>query len=200
MVYAGTNIPNEDVGHRWVAMHRMILGEPEDQGIDHKNGNGLDNRRCNLRLSGQSGNTANASKGSFSSARRKTLIYSSQFRGVSRAASKINPWRVLVEKDGVRRFSQNFPTEIEAAIAYDRAASEVHGEFARLNFPDGEPAVPPAPPPPIRSLICCECGGKFVQIATRSAGRVRRFCFECRPQKMSGHHPDYQDAAARALG
>lgn len=55
----------------------------------------------------------------------------SQFKGVARANSK---WRASISLDGNTRYLGVFENESEAARAYDRAAVEIHGEFACLNF------------------------------------------------------------------
>ena len=61
---------------------------------------------------------------------------SSGFKGVSWAGGKINRWQARIMREGKRVFLGNFDTPEEAARAYDAAARELFGEFARLNFPD----------------------------------------------------------------
>jgi hypothetical protein len=104
-----------------IYMHRLIL--PGFERIDHRNGDGRDNRRLNLRSSTQSQNIANARK------RRQPGI-TSQFKGVRRV--KPGTWEAHCVRDRLGVFA----TEEAAARAYDTAASSLWGEFARLNFPE----------------------------------------------------------------
>ncbi len=114
-------------------MHRVIMDAKPGQIVDHINGDPLDNRRSNLRICTQQGNQWN---------RRKTKNpTSSKFKGVWFAknhAHTARPWRAQI-KVGKVRYLGSFATEIEAAQAYDRAATEHFGEFACLNFSPLEP-------------------------------------------------------------
>lgn len=108
---------------RHLRMHRLILDAPPGMDVDHVNGNGLDNRRMNLRLASRSQNLANQRK-----QRDKT---SSRYKGVS--ISRQGTWRARICVRGQKRWLGIFESEEEAALAYNRAASEYFGEFARLN-------------------------------------------------------------------
>jgi hypothetical protein len=92
--------------------------------VDHRNGDGLDNRRANLRPASVSENAMN---------RGLAANNTSGFKGVSR---KRNRWQAAIKLDGNTRYLGMFATPEEAARAYDAAAREFFGEFARLNFPD----------------------------------------------------------------
>lgn len=108
---------------RKVALHRVILGITDPQvAVDHVNGDGLDNRRQNLRACTTSQNNAN---------RRKTSGFTSQYLGVSR--HPIVGWVMQTRKRDVGRIIMYFTSEVSAAIAYNQAASQLHGAFARLN-------------------------------------------------------------------
>lgn len=112
-------------------LHRFILDAPHGLVVDHRNGNGLDNRKANLRLATQHENKANVGL------RRDNT---SGYRGVflKRATGR---WMVSINigADKLRKIVGPFPDRITAAHAYDDLARQYHGEFARLNFPrDGE--------------------------------------------------------------
>jgi len=105
-------------------MHRMIMQPPEGMVVDHINGNGLDNRRCNLRICTQEQNARNnAPKGNGAS----------RFKGVFPCGKK---WGAKVTHRKKTHRLGVFADEVEAAKARDRLALKLHGEFARLNFPE----------------------------------------------------------------
>lgn len=126
--YATANIGKEVVGmHRFVL--RLYPGEMFH--VDHKDRNGLNNQRSNLRITDRSGNGAN----------RKKLIRevptSSQFKGVSWHNSN-EMWAAYITCRGKRTGLGYFHTEIDAAAAYDEAAVKLFGEFAVLNNSGGD--------------------------------------------------------------
>lgn len=106
-----------------LTMHRLILQPSEGFLPDHKNRDGLDNRRCNLRPATQSQNLCN----------RRQPPNKWGFRGVGQHGLKYRA-DCKYEKRVYR--SKLFATPQEAAREYDRMVSELHGEFAVLNFPD----------------------------------------------------------------
>lgn len=116
---------------RKIRMHRIVLNAPVGQQVDHINGVKLDNRRCNLRLCNAANNARNRSAW-------LTTTTASQYKGVTRRADKnyTCPWVARISIDYERIYLGSFATELEAAQAYDRAAREHHGEFARLNLPE----------------------------------------------------------------
>lgn len=108
-----------------ISMHRMILGltDPKTQG-DHKDKNGLNNQKYNLRICSCAQNQRN---------KRVKKGGSSKYRGVYwNKKGKI--WQAGIKMDGKSIYIGNFADEIEAAKAYDKAAKFYHGEFASLNF------------------------------------------------------------------
>ena len=108
-----------------VQMHRALLQPPDDLDVDHINGDGLDNRRCNLRIVST---TENISR------KRKTSATTySIYKGVSHSKSKKNPWCAYICPRGKYIHLGLFKTEEDAAIAYNDAAIKYFGEFARLN-------------------------------------------------------------------
>ena len=103
-----------------VRMHRMILPA---EFVDHVNGNGLDNRRSNLRSATgfQSAGNTHAKSGR------------SAFKGVGWLQTG---WAARCgDGHGTRQYLGLFPTQEAAALAYDDAARRAYGSYARLNFP-----------------------------------------------------------------
>ena len=113
-------------GGKTILMHRQIMNCPDDLDIDHKNRDGLDNRKDNLRFCSQSMNMANTKK--------RSNARTSSYKGVC-WYPKYNKWCAVLGFRKKRNFLGYFINEIEAAQAYDNKAREKFGEFARLNFP-----------------------------------------------------------------
>lgn len=106
-----------------VYLHRLLLGATRGQIVDHCNGNGLDNRRDNLRFVTHTQNCQNR--------RRKRTSVRVSYKGVSVSESR---FRAEIVVDGQRIRLGTFDTELEAAQTYDAAARLYFGEFARCNF------------------------------------------------------------------
>lgn len=119
------------LGRNCVYMHRLIAGTPRGYETDHENGDGLDNRRSNLRPATPSQNRGNMGK----PRRPDGSAHSSQYKGViwDKARGK---WLARICRYGVTKNLGRYDDEAEAARAYDAAAVEHFGEFARLNFPE----------------------------------------------------------------
>lgn len=105
---------------RHIFMHKLILEElPKGMVRDHANGNRLDNRRSNLRVCTQQQNSRNAAG-----------YGPSGFRGVSKYGDK---WRAYISLNGKRLYLGLYDDPKEGAEAYNKAALQHFGEFARLN-------------------------------------------------------------------
>lgn len=111
-------------GGALVLMHRVINQTPVGMVTDHCDGNGLNNRRRNLRTATQLQNQMNKSPN-----RRG----SSPLKGAWLDANPRNrkQWRSAIRIKGRLKYLGRFLTEQEAADAYARAAEEHFGEFAR---------------------------------------------------------------------
>jgi hypothetical protein len=115
-----------DRGYWRIALHRLIAGPKESEQVDHHNGDPLDNRSINLRVCTPGQNQAN--RIAVNGRPRR----SSDYRGVSWDSAK-KTWKAYVHVNGKTRALGNFLDEVGAARAYDAAAKEAWGEFARLN-------------------------------------------------------------------
>lgn len=104
-------------------MHQDVIGENKGGNIDHINHDTLDNRRENLRPCTVSQNGANQGV---------RVNNTSGFKGVS-LFKRDQVWQAYINMFGKRRHLGYYATPIEAALAYDRAALEYHGEFAMTN-------------------------------------------------------------------
>ncbi|MBN1393207.1 MAG: HNH endonuclease [Sedimentisphaerales bacterium] len=116
------------VKHKYapVWMHKEILKVSKGQVVDHRNGNGLDNRGANLRGITTAQNRLNCGKHAKAS---------SKYKGVCRVKGN-EKWAANISKNKRRIFLGYYDEEIDAAKAYDKAAKRYHGVYARLNFPE----------------------------------------------------------------
>lgn len=120
--YAAAKARRADGRMTTIYMHTLITGYRR---TDHVNGDGLDNRRANLREATASQNRANQGPQRGSTSRFKGVTWDKQ----------TGRWRAQIAWEGTNRHLGRYRTEEEAAGAYDAAAHELHGAFARLNFP-----------------------------------------------------------------
>jgi hypothetical protein len=107
-------------GKRKTYMQNFIMRT--DSKLDHINGDGLDNRRENLRRATSAQNTWNS---------RKSTRTSNPYKGVSRSGKK---WVASICKNYTPIRIGLFETPEKAALAYDAKARELFGEFAKTNF------------------------------------------------------------------
>ena len=111
-----------------VSMHRLILGAPKGVDTDHRNHDGLDNRRDNLRLCTRSQNIQNQ--------KPRNHCKSSQYKGVYRS-KEYEKWQAYIKLNRVRYCLGSYADEDVAALVYNFAAIVLFGEFACLNVVKG---------------------------------------------------------------
>jgi hypothetical protein len=109
---------------RKIWMHRLILDTPDGLQTDHRNNDGLDNQRHNIRTCSPSQNQHNQTPHKHKG--------TSVFKGVS--LTKERAWKASIGIGRQTRYLGVFPSEIEAALAYDHIARELFGDFAYTNF------------------------------------------------------------------
>jgi len=107
-----------------ILMHIQIMGTKPGFEIDHKDTNGLNNQKPNLRYCTSSQNQMNTKKRKGCTSKYKGIYWDNQMKS----------WRVRVKKDGKIMYQKLFKDEISAAIAYNNAAIIHFGDFARLNI------------------------------------------------------------------
>ena len=104
--------------HRLAVLY-MTGRWPTDQ-VDHRNGDSLDNRWCNLRNASCAQNQHN---------QKRQRINTSGFKGVS-FDKRYNRWRSQIRANGKRYWLGSFKTAEAAHAAYSAKSNELHGEFA----------------------------------------------------------------------
>lgn len=110
------------IGGKNIKLHRFLLDAPSGVLVDHRDGNGLNNTRPNIRLATHAQNAMN-----------QKPINGRPLKGID--LLPYGAWRARIHQ-GVKQITIGiFPTAEEAARAYDEAAVRLFGEFARLNFP-----------------------------------------------------------------
>lgn len=122
----GYAVRRSEISKKPILLHRFILRLLPKDGIvvDHINGDPLDNRKCNLRVCNKSQNAANSKVPNNSS---------SGYKGVHWFKRDKN-WQSQIKYHQKRYHLGYFDSPEDAARAYDKAALQFFGEFARTNF------------------------------------------------------------------
>ncbi len=111
------------VDKKTISLHREIMNNPNGFMIDHINGNGLDNRKCNLRLATSSQNQMNRSTGA------------KGFKGVT--TDEFGRYRVRISKNGkMIEGGKRFDSKEEAILRYNELSEIHHGVFSNKNICD----------------------------------------------------------------
>lgn len=121
VIVAGKKVP------LW--MHHEVLGIPNSVRIDHRDGNGLNNQRENLRKCTHAQNMRN---------RRMQKNNTSGYVGVT-WIKRARKWKAQIKINGIVKSLGRFTDPVEAARVRDEAARHLHEEFSRLNFPSTTP-------------------------------------------------------------
>lgn len=124
--YAKRTISLGDGKFKCIQMHRLLLNVGVGISIDHIDRNGLNNQRINLRIANQSENMRN---------RESFKKSTSKFKGVYWKKSN-KKWVAEINFNKEKKYLGIFSSEIEAALAYNKAAIELFGDFSILNIID----------------------------------------------------------------
>lgn len=106
-------------GKKHILMHREILKPGTNELVDHKDGNGLNNQRANLRKCDRSQNAANT----------RSKKNAAKYPGCSYSKAR-KKWRAHVRVRGVRKCVGEFDDPDQAVAAYRNARAIEFGEFA----------------------------------------------------------------------
>lgn len=120
--YAMRSLILEGNKKKTIFMHRLLLDIPPGMETDHRDGDGLNNTRANLRACTRSQNQANG---------RKRKGTTSKYKGVTWCKDR-DKWRAQVKQGDKVFYLGHFGNEVDAAQAYNKAASEQFGEFFRM--------------------------------------------------------------------
>ncbi len=122
--YAARHVRVAKGVYRKQLLHRFLMDAQPGQEVDHRDGDGLNCTRANLRIATPEQNQQN---------RGKHRDNTSGYKGVDWMPNR-RKWRARIQFNGHTLHLGVFETAIEAARAYDDAARKYHGAFARLNL------------------------------------------------------------------
>ena len=108
-----------------IRMHRLIMNAKKGEEVDHKDRDGLNNQKYNLRFCASGQNKQNAIGHANSSSRYKGVAFHKWSK----------KWQATIACNHKQVHLGYYELEEEAARVYDKKAIELFGEFARTNFP-----------------------------------------------------------------
>lgn len=192
--YKGRRFPS----HKKTAwMHRIILGITNPAVyVDHKDGNGLNNQRYNLRIATHGQNKANSIK--------YKGIKNSKYKGVCiNKENNKKKWQANITHNGKKINLGAFYVEEYAAIAYNKSAIELHGEFASINNIDFDKLVKKMETGLTdkhkKAIKLLQEGWKMIRI--RTLGSIIRCFLQKMPHESVVIHKDiYDDLVFRGIG
>lgn len=119
----GSSYATGIVDKKYLKMQELLISHPPDTILDHKNRNGLDNQKGNLRVATYTQNQIN---------QKIRIDNTSGYKGVS--FDKVNKlWVAQISIKGKIKKLGRYSTKELTACAYNKKAKEIHGEFAVLN-------------------------------------------------------------------
>ena len=122
----GTGYAYTKINGKTIMMHRLILNASKGQAVDHRNRNGLDNTRKNIRLCTMYENNIYRPV----SKDNKTGYKGVNFNPMS---SSKNPWTIYYSFQGHHHYGGSYATKELAAKKYNEIVKKLHGEFAWIN-------------------------------------------------------------------
>jgi hypothetical protein len=126
-VYAAHTGPRIRQKQKVLQLHTLILNVHHSIRVDHKDGDGLNNQKENLRVATRAQNAAN---------QRLRSDSTSKYKGVyeKKIGKNRKRWKAYIRVQGKHVHLGCFATAKQAALAYDAAAVVMFGEFAYTNF------------------------------------------------------------------
>lgn len=106
-----------------ILLHRLLMNAPDNMHVDHKDGDGLNCRRDNMRVCTQAENNRNTPRRSDNRSGFKGVFWD----------TRAQKWRSEIRRDGISKHLGFFISPEDAHAAYSIAALELHGQFARLS-------------------------------------------------------------------
>ncbi len=111
------------ITRKTVYMHVLIMAPTEGFEVDHIDGNPLNNQRCNLRICTHQENLRNQKLQKHGTSKYKGVFWNTRRGG----------WHASICVNKKSKYLGVYTNEAEAAIAYNNAAKDIFGEFAKLN-------------------------------------------------------------------
>lgn len=128
--YAGTTLLTSE-GRKSITMHKFLMGKA---GVDHIDGNGLNNCRANLRFATHGQNQCN--KKSWGNRKQNSPYKGVRMSHGWKPGTKQKKWTAEIRHEKKIYALGSYHCEIEAAKAYDAASLKYHAEFGYRNFPE----------------------------------------------------------------